>query len=136
MSYPRAGRNLKVYRDTSPRVLLAGIMTKQIQIGNEVIDITNDDDLGYQSFLSEVGNRAVNLSVDGVSKDEILLAAALNGSDITIDLVIEFPSGSTVSGNFVIASLSYNGDTKDAFKFSATLNSNGAYTFTQASPST
>jgi predicted secreted protein len=125
------GRELLVKRGTS---VIAGIRTKGITFDGEPIDVTTDDDSGFRTLLSTAGQMQIDLSIEGITKDNelrgIVLAA---GSLMLTDIVIEYPNGDTLAGNFFLNSLSEDGTYNDAITFSGSLQSSGEWTYTAAS---
>jgi predicted secreted protein len=123
------GRALTIERGGT---LLAAIRTKSVSVNREPIDITNDDDDGWRTLLTEAGERAVNISCSGIETDGVLRAASL-GTDVLEDITINFPNGDTLAGDFFLASYSETGTYNDAITFDAELQSSGEPIFT-ASP--
>jgi predicted secreted protein len=121
------GRELKVLKNNVP---IAGVRTKTVAIAGEPIDITSDDDLGYRTMLAEAGTYSIDLTVEGVTKDDALRAVILTGGSLLLqDISIEYPDGSTISGDFFLASVEDSGEFADALTFSASLQSSGAWTY-------
>lgn len=136
MSAPKVGRELLIKKGAA---VIAGVRTKSFSFAGEPIDITTDDDTGFRTLMAESGQEAIDISVEGLTKDTVLRAAALTGSAglMLTDVTIEFPktgtqaiSGDTISGNFFLASLEESGTYNDAMTFSASLQSSGAWTYT------
>lgn len=131
-----AGRNLKLKDATA--TVLAGIRTKGIKIGNEPIDITTDDETGIRTFLEtaggelEVASRQIDISFEGISKDDVLLKAATENSGLIATYTLEFPSGATIVGSFAFISYEETGEYQTAVTFSGELQSTGAWVWTDA----
>ena len=114
---------------------LAGVQSKKITYGGEPIDISGDDDNGYQKFLDEVGTLSLNFSVEGVAKDDTLRNVKMTpGSHILTDISIVLPplssgfvDGGIITGDFILASYEESGEHADAIKFSAEFQSSGGY---------
>jgi predicted secreted protein len=131
----KIGRELLIKKNGA---VIAGVRTKTISYAGEPVDVSSDDDTGFRTLLAETGQEALDLSVEGVTKDNVLRQAALgSGSLMLTDITIEFPktgtqavSGDTISGNFVLASIEESGAYNDAMTFSASLQSSGAWTYT------
>ena len=125
-----SGRNLKIRKNN---VVLAGVRTKTVSIAGAPVDITSDDDLGFRKLLNNAGTYTVDLSVEGITKDETLLdVIGAAGSLMLTDISILFPDNSTMTGNFFLASVEQTGEYADAVTFSASLQSSGALTYTAA----
>jgi predicted secreted protein len=121
------GRELKILKNS---VAIAGVRTKTVAIAGEPIDITSDDDLGYRTMLAEAGTYSIDLTVEGVTKDAELRSVILTGGSLLLtDISIEYPDGSTIDGDFFLASVEDSGEFADALTFSASLQSSGPWTF-------
>ena len=121
------GRELKILKNNNP---IAGVRTKTVAIAGEPIDITTDDDLGYRTMLAEAGTYSIDLTVEGVTKDDTLRSVILTGGTLLLtDISIEYPDGSTITGDFFLASVEDSGEYADALTFSASLQSSGAWVY-------
>lgn len=127
----QSGRKLIIKRGTT---VIAGVRTKGVTINREPIDITNDDDDGWRGILAEPGEKQIDLSVGGVTKDDTLRAVAFADPAVFEDMTLEFPDGSVISGDFFISSYNESGDYNDAITFDATFQSSGVIDYTPASP--
>lgn len=125
------GRELLVKRGSS---VIAGIRTKGVAFNGEAIDVTTDDDSGYRTMLNDAGTYSVDLSIEGITKDNDLRSVVMAaGSLMLTDITIEYPNGDELSGNFFLTSLEESGTYNDAVTFSGSLQSSGTFTFTAAS---
>lgn len=113
-------------------VAVAALRTKTMSIANEPVDITSDDDDGFRTMLAEPGNKTLDITVEGVTKDATLLTLAVSGTDILDTFSILFPTIGTISGDFVVSSFEIGAPYNEAATFSCTLQSSGEYTFTPA----
>lgn len=104
--------------------VVAVARTKNLSINNEAIDVTADGDDGLQRFLAEPGQKAVEISVDGLMSDDSLLVKALS-FDIGATIVLAYPTY-TLTGEFVMPSYTEGMTYNDAITFSATFSSSGA----------
>ena len=121
-----SGRELVLKRGTT---VVAGVRTKAMAITRAGIDVTSDDDVGFRTMLGEPGQLELNVSVSGVTKDDVLRADAVNG--VTLQAyTLEFEDGSTVTGNFFLATYTETGTYNEAVTFEAEIQSSGAFTFT------
>jgi predicted secreted protein len=124
------GRELKILKNN---VAIAGVRTKTVAIAGAPIDITSDDDLGFRTMLGEAGTYSIDLTVEGVTKDDELRAVILAGGSLLLtDITIEYPDGGEISGDFFLASVEDSGEYADALTFSASLQSSGAWTYVPA----
>jgi predicted secreted protein len=123
------GRELLVKKGST---VIAGVRTKGAAINNEPIDITSDDDAGYRTMLSDAGTMSVDLSVEGITKDDDLRDLAASGGTglMLTNITLEYPDGGTLAGNFFLNSFEETGTYNEAVTFSASLQSSGAFTYT------
>lgn len=110
-------------------VSILGVREKGIALNGEPVDVTSDEDGGKRTLLDVSAEDQVDITVSGVTKDEILKENWFDG-DRTKELEITFPNGSTLTGQFFLASYSETAPYNDAVTFEATFNSTGAFTFT------
>lgn len=121
-----SGRELVLKRGTT---VVAGVRTKAMAITRAGIDVTSDDDAGFRTMLGEPGQLELNISVSGVTKDDVLRADAVNG--VTLQAyTLEFEDGSTVTGNFFLATYTETGTYNEAVTFEAEIQSSGTFVFT------
>jgi len=111
---------------------VAAVRTRSMTLGNEVVDITSDDDNGFRTMLAEPGNKTLDLTVEGVFKDATMLTVAMSGTDIMEAFSILFPSIGTIAGDFLVTSFEAGAAYNEAGTFSCSLQSSGAFTFTPA----
>lgn len=121
-----SGRELVLKRGTT---IVAGVRTKAMAITRAGIDVTSDDDAGFRTMLGEPGQLELNVSVSGVTKDDVLRADAVNGVVLQA-YTLEFEDGSTVTGNFFLATYTETGTYNEAVTFEAEIQSSGEFTFT------
>ena len=117
------GRMVIVSIDAAVR---ATARTKSLTINNEAVDVTSDGDDGIQRFLNEMGQKSVEVSVEGMfdSADETLTTLAL-GSDLIVPVELDYGTY-TITGDFFMNSYSEGQTYNDATTFSATFASSGA----------
>ncbi len=123
------GRKLLVKRNGAT---IAGARTKSVTVNNEPIDVTTDDDSGYRTLLEAPGQQQIDLSVEGLTKDDALKQAAIEGTTLIEPYTIEFPSGATVEGDFRLNNIELGAEYNAAITFTAEIQSTGAYTYTAA----
>ncbi len=128
-----AGRKLRIkYDDGGGADVIAGAQTGSLTINNEMIDITDKDDLGIRTLLDDIGVTSIALSCDGVTKDDILAGLARGVGDGTSlnDFEIDIASLGTYSGSFFITSYADSGaEGAEAITFTCSFESSGAVTF-------
>lgn len=125
------GRNLKILKNS---VVVAGIRTKSFSANGEPIDVTTDDEAGVRTLLADPAVRTLDISFDGVTKDDTLRGIMLDpaGTLNLTDITLEYPNGDEISGTFFFTNLEESGTYNDAVTFSGSLQNNGAWTFTPA----
>ena len=117
----------------------AGMNSKTLTINNSAIDVTTPDATTPGGVLwaqSLNGLKSVSLSGDGIFLDEAEQEVRLNTIAMQADPVANFeivvPDFGTYAGEFRVTSLDFGGETEGAVTFSASMESNGAVTFTAA----
>ena len=108
---------------------VAGLRATDLNIGSEIIDITNKDSGGWRRQLKG-GVRSVSVSGSGVFTDDASQAdvrtKALNA---TIDnYQVVFENGDAFQGAFKITSLGFGGEYNGEAVFDITLESDGPVT--------
>ena len=124
-----SGRELLIKRNTT---VLAGVRTKAVNINRSPVDITNDDDDGWRGLLTEPGEKQIDLTVGGVTKDDTLRQVAFTEPAVLESMTLEYPDGSVIAGDFYISAYNESGDYNDAITFEATFQSTGVITYTPA----
>lgn len=106
--------------------VIKGSKTKSATISREAVDITSDDDAGWAAYLAEPGKKSIEMSVEGITGDETLVAAAMTSGTYTLpEAVLTLPTGGTLTGNYFLSEIELNGETEGAYEFSATFMSSG-----------
>ena len=105
--------------------VVANARTKSLSINNETIDVTSDGDDGIQRFLVEPGQKAIEITVDGLEVDDVLLDLSLSKTDISAPIVLTYPTY-TITGTFVMPTYSQTLPYNEAMGFSASFSSSGA----------
>src|SRR5688572_4376468 len=129
------GRDLKILRNGT---VIAGVNTKSMTVDLQPVDITNDDDEGFATFLSRPGRRSMSLEVSGVVKDTSLREIAFGGGvggSVASPFGMQWMDAATgntsvvyeIEGSFIMSNYTENGDTEDAIRFSATFQSSGVF---------
>lgn len=128
------GRDLRIKKDST---VLATVNAKTIKIGNTPVDTTNDDDAGFQSFLSKAGVKSLNADVSGFADSAFastLRTIAMTGTDLQDTYTIEWLDSAGVvtckcTGSFNLGDYEEKGETAGSVEFSAKLSSSGAFTY-------
>lgn len=128
------GRDLTIAWDGTT---LVGVRSRTISNTNEMVDVTTDDDAGWRKLLAEPGLKSVEVSINGITSDEVLLAEFYNASTTGETLATTLPSSlatpGNLSGTFHLSSFEQSGEHDGAYEFSATFMSSGAVTYTASS---
>lgn len=108
--------------------------TKTITINNEPIDITSDDDNGWQKFLNnDPAQRGIEMSVEGITKDaQLIELAVMGGSGLISEYELDLAGLGMFTGDFHIGSLELGAPYNEAVTFSCTIRSSGEPTWTAA----
>jgi TP901-1 family phage major tail protein len=118
---------------------LAGVRSRSVSISNDYVDVTNDDDAGWRALLADPSVRSVEVTISGISSDEVLLAeimkASITGEVLQADLPSTLAVPGNLSGTYVVSSFEQSGDHDGAVEFSSTFMSNGAIVYTASAAS-
>lgn len=120
------GRNIAV---TWGGVIIAGLRERAIAVNGEPVDVSSDEDDGWQKLLAEPGMQSVNITLSGVTKSAALKNDWFAGNRQKT-LVITYPDGATLSGTFHMASYTDTGPYADAITFETELRSTGTVAYT------
>ena len=120
-----SGRELVIKRDDT---VIGGLRTKTLTTNNEPIDTTSDDDSAARSLLAEPGEKHIDLSGEGIFKDDALVEAAIGngGNGSLIDTwTIELPNGAEITSEFFLNSIEVEGEYQGAVELSLEAQSSG-----------
>ena len=104
---------------------IAGVRQKAVSVDGAPVDVTSDEDSGWQTILTVAGQQSVGLSLSGITKDKKLKTDFFAGTR-TKEVILTYPDGSTFTGSFYLASYKETGAYNDAVTFEADLQSTGA----------
>ena len=129
------GRSLTLEYPTG--TVIAGVRTRSFTLDATPIDITTDDDSGLRTLLEDAGQRSIDISVEGLLKDDTLLDQIVDGVLFIQELTIVLPftfvtTAGKIVGDFRFNNFEVSGEYQDAVTFSATLQSSGSFTYTAA----
>lgn len=130
------GRELTIDYDSTT---LVGIRTRGLSISAEAVDVTTDDDTGERTLLPDPGVRSAEISVSGITSDEVLINEIMTGitgrtlSNATVNLPSNLASPGTISFAAFVSAFEITGEHDGAVEFTATLMSSGAITYTASS---
>ncbi len=124
----QTGRKLKLYKSdyatpTENWTLVAGLEEKGIKFNVSEIEITSDDDNGWQKFMCEGGTKSVEISGSGIMKDKVFRDIFFSNEQCH-KFKLEYADGEKLVGCFMCAS-EEKGSLKDAVKLTITLKSSG-----------
>jgi predicted secreted protein len=112
--------------------LIASLTSKELTVNDEPVDITSDDDDGWRRLLEDVsGTRSVDISCEGVLKNNQVGLLIETGSDI--NLVFAVPTVRKYTGAFRVTSFTVGAPTAEGTTFTAQFQSSGPVTFAAAS---
>jgi predicted secreted protein len=105
-------------------VTIAGLITKNITVNSEPVDMTSMDDVGYRKLIDDdIGQKTVEITADGIFKSNVLIDEIL-ASDASAIYNFEFGTeDNKVSGTFIITSLEVGAQMREAITVSLTLQS-------------
>lgn len=106
-----------------------GTREKDLTLNGAPINVTSDENSGKQTLLSVSEEDSVEVKLTGVTKSDVLKTDWFAGTR-TRAVVLTYPNGASIAGNFFMSVFSEKGPYKDAVAFDATLMSTGAVTFT------
>lgn len=121
-----SGRNLTIDWNSTE---IASVRSKSYTINNQVVDVTTDDDDGWRALLDTPGLQSVDVSVSGVTSDQVFVAAAVTGAGQTTTIQLPTTTG-TLAGTFMITSFEESGEHDGAVEFTLELQSSGEVTYT------
>lgn len=103
---------------------LGGVRQKGLALNGEPINVTTDEDLGWQTLLSVSAEDQVTITVSGLTKDHRLLHDWINRVR-TGAFSLDFPDGAVLGGQFFLAAYNETMPYNDATAFDATFASTG-----------
>lgn len=110
---------------------LVGVRSKGYTITNDYVDVTTDDDSGWRTLLANPGLRSVEVTVSGISSDQILIAEMMEATVDSETLTVQLPTTTgTLAGSFLCSSFEQTGEHDGAVEFTATFMSAGTVTYT------
>ncbi len=104
--------------------VVAAARTKSLTINNSPINVTTDDEGGIQALLDVPGEKAVEISVDGILDTDALLTLSLDANPEGV-MVFTYPTY-TITGTFFMSSYSEGIPYNEATTFTAAFSSSGA----------
>jgi predicted secreted protein len=128
----RVGRQVDFFfGGNSPADQVQGVREKGVECNGEPIDITSDENDGVRTLLSLSAQDEVNITLSGVTKDTRMKTAWF-ASERMNNITLRYPDGSTISGDFFMATYTEGENYKEATTFQSSMQSSGPVTFTPA----
>ena len=126
------GRAVKAYKGDEETGTLFIARSKSITLGSESIDVTSDGDDGFRTLLSEPAQRSIDMSIEGVLRQDDFVGELLDPAPATFlqEYTLVFPQIGEVTGDFFLANVELGATYNEAVTFSATLESSGEWAFT------
>lgn len=132
-----AGFNGRAFTFDWDSTTLVGVRSRGLTITNDYVDVTTDDDSGWRTLLDDPGLRSIEVTISGITSDEVLLdaimSASISSTSLQATLPTDLASAGSVSGSFLISSFEQTADHDGSVEFSATFMSNGEVTYTASS---
>lgn len=131
------GRDIQILDSTDALVGIA--TTKTININNNPVDVTGDDDAGFVTLLSRPGTKQITMELSFVFDDSSvdLRAIALGGTGLLAEYTLQFVDNAdaavpavqySITGDFFLSTVSITGASDGRIEGSASLASSGAWT--------
>jgi predicted secreted protein len=101
---------------------------KNLTVGGEPVNITDDHDSGWQTLLEEDGEKSVTIELTGVYKDPTLREAKINGPTQASGTLTYEEEGKTITGTFNLGEYSEGQPYNEAITYTANFMSTGTVT--------
>lgn len=111
---------------------VTGVREKGIALNGEALDVTSDEDSGWQTLLSVAGQNSLEISLSGVTKDRRLMDDWFAGTR-TRTASLTYPDGTIISGSFYIDNFKLGTPYNEAQTFDCVLKSTGTPSYTPGS---
>jgi len=111
--------------------VVAGVRTKNLSWSGGSINLTTDEDAGFQVLHELSSEESISIAIDGITKsDQIRLIVLGGGARILTDVTLDFGTY-ILSCDFRISGYEEGMPYNDADTFSGTLESTGEWDFTE-----
>ena len=133
MATKQAGRKVKLKVGGN---IVAGLQTKTIAVNGQAIDVSDDGDSGFISYLPGIlADRQIVLTGDGYEEDGVLrgLAMGPEADSFLAAASLEWEDGGKIAGKVVLSGYQETGAYNDGVKFNFTLSTDGEWTYTPPS---
>ena len=128
-----AGRRLRLEVDFGSGFVDVGeAQTNSLTINREPIDVTTKEDSGVRRLLAETGTFSMDISVEGVLKDNALVTLAADPTQTTlVSARILLSTVGTLTGEWFMGNFESSGaEGAEAITFTANFASSGTPTLT------
>lgn len=126
-----AGRLCVIKKNTT---VIGGGRVIGITVNGTPINVEDQGDDGLATYLADtLTGRSIELTIEGYEEDQVLrdIAVGTEAAHFLTDITFEFPNGGNVlSGSWVLTAYSETGAFEDGQTFSATIVSDGQWTYT------
>lgn len=124
-----AGRKVTFSKNSGDGPDSVAARTKTVTIAGEPINITDDEDDGYQRLLeSAVAERSVNIALEGILKGAEILGVVGGQEGIEIgNYTLNIPGIGSIVGDFAWSGMEIGAPYNEASTFTATVMSTGPY---------
>lgn len=127
------GRTVRVERSadgSAPWTVVAGSRNDRMSVQRDGVDITDKDVNGWRQLLGEVPNVAVDITMEGVLKDETLINDSLDPNTALFNYRLTFTQFSkSATGLWALSNCEFNAENNDVTMFTAQLQSSGVITW-------
>jgi len=125
------GRDILFYKGDADTGILFCARTKTVSVGAESIDVTSDCDDGFRTLLGKPAQRQIDMSVEGVIRQDDFAKLFLNPNNSTFieDYTLEIPGIGSVTGDFFLNSFEIGATYNDASTFTCSVESSGPWSF-------
>lgn len=108
-----------------------GVREKGITLNGEAINVTSDEDAGWRTLLDVSAEDSIDVSLSGVTKDDILANAYMTGQR-RAPVTLTYPNGRMISFDGYLANYAETAPYNNAVTFTGTIQSSGLPTFVAA----
>lgn len=113
---------------------LAAVRTKSVQINEEEIDVTTDDEDGFVTVLADDrATKRVTISVSGVTEDDLMITMMQAGG-LHHGRIRDVTNGWTITGTWIIPTLTIAGEHTGPMTFEGEFRTSGEYVIETGNP--
>lgn len=114
--------------------VIAGVQSKSFSVNGTALDITGDDDSGFQTFAAEGGVASIESTLSGIEKDGVIRALMLANPHglLVTDFAFEWDNGEQITCDFWLDSYSEDNPSDESSTFTLSIKSSGSWVHTPA----